>query len=1316
MDKPMTEREYIERLYQTKAAFGNEDMAEDLAQALESLSSDIFTEYIRFLFELIQNADDSAADEVLVNLQPGHIVVAHNGKGFDEQDVKALCSVGRGTKRADQTKTGYKGIGFKSVFGKSKHVAVFSQGFGFKFTNEYRHPVYPDARMPWQIIPVWAERKDYPADVFTLPSSVDWNVVTVIAMNSTDQLQQDLMELIGNGEVLLFLRHLKTIRVKGPKEMTIARTVKPGPSAYKEVTIRKNDRVISEWTTHTFEHIPIDEEVRRVLAQDDKTPKKLQEATEAEISFAAKVSKGKITRLTAEESLIYTYLPTKVKNFRFPFLLNSSFLTNAGREELHDDRKWNEWLMEQAGEKVLDWMALLAQSGSYSDQILMLLPSDSHLGGRLGGDFYKALQQHAKVTPFVPSRSGKLMKASEALVDLTGLSETEFIAAQVVVEYFNETMGKGLGADPFIRSSLVRPEALKALDANFLEIEDLLSFFTHEVFKKHHEPEQNHGLINYFYEQYGSQRGTEDAEKLKHIPFIYAKGKTLRPPKQICFPSKADPSDLEKEVKVIHSKVYDKLKETPQVLKWLESLGVTDVSELSWLENEVLPKLYTLNYKDDYLALTDSLCKLHQNRQLDEQHYGALVEFRLLCKDGNFRAARECYLADDYQPELPLEQALPNLAYVDGSYFKKLGFAKVEVKAFFLAIGVCENIVLKAHSTDLYWMSAGSHRYQAFVHSTYDDRSSNWSWHSGGLSESHAFRHFREFSLMEKCVSSIDFSKRFFVSILDRYGEEATRMEVEKDVILLHGWRRDCQQRVRSYVKWFFENEKCYPGMDRKLHYGKDVYVNTQENREIGFGVLPVFDCEVLVKDDWRKLFGFRERIEMEDHLRVLEFLASEAKEEADGHRERKSDRKRIGLIYAKLASEIEGYSETKRETLRAWAKENVLLASDGEFALPSELKWVMEAGRKVPKGRIRTLLVPEECRTDEGFEQLLRELGVEIIDTFNVKAADEREDTVLMERLKPLVPFLALVVSVRQSEDLIEALERIETRRKKLRLLQCSDLSLVFKTNGEELPGEPMQCHREGNTIRYKGSWFGKSTLYELVPELAKALDVPKLHMDLMRLLQSDLDEIGAFMDELGADVSDLPADVREAALMGLMTDDEDEENIPTSSKNHLAQAAKNEANREARELVLKRLVKLGYDTSKADATHSVVNGVFKDGKEYPLVIKSYRNTSSKFNIRPNEWAQLSRDSARIWVHRGGGRLAELSLEELLAANQSFHVQFETDTFGKEGLLKFALAFQYVRNVHFQLDAPDFSMAAALDEYGDHKRTETKLEKGGRQ
>ena len=191
------------------------------------------------------------------------------------------------------------------------------------------------------------------------------------------------------------------------------------------------------------------------------------------------------------------------------------------------------------------------------------------------------------------------------------------------------------------------------------------------------------------------------------------------------------------------------------------------------------------------------------------------------------------------------------------------------------------------------------------------------------------------------------------------------------------------------------------------------------------------------------------------------------------------------------------------------------------------------------------------------------------------------------------------------------------------------------------------------------------------------------------------------------------MPNDVREAALMGLLTDVEDEENIPTSSKNHLAQNRKHEANREARDKVLKRLKERGYDITKADATHSVVNGVFKDGKEYPLVIKSYRNTSFKFNIRPNEWAQLDRENAMFWVHRGGGEVVPLRLEDLLASNREFHVQFETATFEREGMLKFAKAFQYVRNVHFQLDAPLFSVADSLAEWRFNVRTDEKLKKG---
>ncbi|HOY27622.1 MAG TPA: hypothetical protein PLR96_01530, partial [Flavobacteriales bacterium] len=871
-------------------------------------------------------------------------------------------------------------------------------------------------------------------------------------------------------------------------------------------------------------------------------------------------------------------------------------------------------------------------------------------------------------------------------------------------------------------SEVVEPRELKRLHAHFLEHDDLGDFFTHEAFRKHHGPVQNHLLIRYFFERSAGSTDAGIRARLQRLPFIYGEGDMLRPPMEICFPSKAEATDLEKEVTVIHAAVYREIEAFPDILRWLEELGVSVVSELSWLENEVLPRLNSLNYKEHFLDLTMSICKLHKRGQLSASHIMDLSEFRLKCTNGSIRPARECYLSDVYLPELPLEDTVDRsiaghgVHFVSREYLDELALDKGDLKSFFTAIQVKEDIKITCHSTPVHWPLAGSDEYRSYIHATYDNGTSNWPYHTGGAkSDSHAFVGHCDFAMLKHCVRSHRLAKLLFKHLITANGDEDTLRAIEKPSVLLHGFERDKRLAVPNYVKWSFQSSRCFPATDGEVYKAEDVYLNSPENVEIGGSLLPVFDHEERITNDWLKLFRFKEKIGLTDLLLVLGHLAQGAD---SGGKIRKQDIKRIGLVYTKLASEVPSFSSAQKSELNSWAQKNKVLTSDGDFALPSELKWVKEAGRKVPKGRIRTLVVPEECPTDAGFEQLLHDLGVEIIDTFNVNALDEREDTVLMERLKPLVPFLALVASIRQSEDLKEVLERIETRRKKLRLFQCTDLSLVFRAEGVEMPGELMQCHRDGNTIRYRGSWTSKSTLYELVPELARALDVPKLNMDLMRLLQSDLDEIGAFMEELGADVSALPNDVREAALMGLLTDVEDEENIPTSSKNHLAQNRKHEANREARDKVLKRLKERGYDITKADATHSVVNGVFKDGKEYPLVIKSYRNTSFKFNIRPNEWAQLDRENAMFWVHRGEGSLVVLQLADLLAANKEFHVQFETETFGRDGMAEFARAFRqrdgrFVRNVYFQLDAPDFRMEDALGEYRFNVRTEEKLEKG---
>jgi hypothetical protein len=70
----------------------------------------IYSESQRFVFELIQNADDAAKDtnnEVHFEFLKDCLIVSHNGYPFTQDDIKALTSAGSSTKKADTTKTGY---------------------------------------------------------------------------------------------------------------------------------------------------------------------------------------------------------------------------------------------------------------------------------------------------------------------------------------------------------------------------------------------------------------------------------------------------------------------------------------------------------------------------------------------------------------------------------------------------------------------------------------------------------------------------------------------------------------------------------------------------------------------------------------------------------------------------------------------------------------------------------------------------------------------------------------------------------------------------------------------------------------------------------------------------------------------------------------------------------------------------------------------------------------------------------------------------------------------------------------------------------
>ena len=108
----------------------------NLVRTLAEVGKGMYSSKDRMFFELIQNADDASSKEgVLLDVftEGDYLKISHDGFNFDRNDFKAINSSANGTKKANENKTGYKGIGFKSVFTDSEEVFIKTGGYQFKF-------------------------------------------------------------------------------------------------------------------------------------------------------------------------------------------------------------------------------------------------------------------------------------------------------------------------------------------------------------------------------------------------------------------------------------------------------------------------------------------------------------------------------------------------------------------------------------------------------------------------------------------------------------------------------------------------------------------------------------------------------------------------------------------------------------------------------------------------------------------------------------------------------------------------------------------------------------------------------------------------------------------------------------------------------------------------------------------------------------------------------------------------------------------------------------------------------------------------------
>ncbi len=1114
MDKKL----FIEELFKKRSDYNDPDQAATASNLLDTVSSDIYSESQRFVFELIQNADDAAENtnnEVHFEFFKDCLVVSHNGQPFTEEDIKSLTSAGSSTKKADSTKTGYKGIGFKSVFGKSERVTIFSDGYQFRFDKSNFKEI-----LPWQIIPIWTELNELPSEeIQKFISTNKFKVSTIIEIDNALSLENDLKELLSDGQILLFLRRVSKISItKNGNHISLIQKERVSESDYyNEVAIFKNSKEVSSWIIKTYENIPVPINTREELKKDSKTPRKLRDAEFTEISFAAKLQKKKLSSLNEGESLIFTYLPTKVRDFKFPFLVNGSFLTNAAREGIHEDKIWNQWLFELIAEKTLDWLELLSKS-TYKFQILHLLPNrfnSSH--NELKRAFDRSFYNNCSQKSFIISRQESSRKVSEVILDKTGLSNQSFITAESITDYLKAERGLNLSDDCFVNPKVEEPNKLKSIGVEAFELENFEKFFISEAFTSKHSVTDNFHLIRYCKEKSDKDKQGIWFQTLKNLPFIFDENVRLyNPSNGICFPIGINSTELG-EIPIIHSDVFDKIKNDQPVFNWLKKLGVKEPSQIAYVTNVIIPSLKQPNFinDDNYLQITHYLFRLYKDNLLDEEMLESLRELRIKTKSPKitFKEAQYCFLSNRFQPQLKIEELIKEVYYVSEDYLFS-DSNELQWNLFFKALKVKDRVEVEIINNNNNLPTLRTLTHSEWVNKCYEKAKAIPG--AFGFGEHNIIGNIRIPSFLKMVSENYDYSILFWENLIQNVHSLADLIASPKFYYGVGYGTNSYSTSVENYFTWFIKNQNCIPTSTKEILSPKDVFINHKEIKQIASNYLPVFEYSTTLPEDWRVLLPFKDKLELNDYLTILKKIAEQAEDEEN---KIKPSLQRIGLIYNKIAALIPDISEENKKTISDWANKNKLLCANGNFEICSELKWVTIEGFSLDSEKLKIVQLPENVHKDsENFKELITLLHIQTIDEFIPTFDNTVPENTLKQKFEQILPYFSAIIEKKNFENSITVFERLYTVLDNTDFYTANEIKLSFNYQSETFDGPTLSVYKGDGKFYYKGRWKSERTLLSLIKELSGLLCVSGLNEELrFLLLESENSEIREWLSEQG-------------------------------------------------------------------------------------------------------------------------------------------------------------------------------------------------------
>tara|TARA_R110002049_G_scaffold269032_1_gene445810 strand:+ start:11027 stop:16069 length:5043 start_codon:yes stop_codon:yes gene_type:complete len=1307
----MSIRKIVEKLFIDNTSYTTPDQATNQASSLDALSTDLYTDSKRFIYELLQNADDSPKEggtvKVWIKAFTDVLVVAHSGQAFDERDVQGLCNINNGTKKTDASKTGYKGIGFKSVFGQSEKVTVYTNNEYFRFDSsfpfdwkwgeskaDWERSSEREFVHPWQIIPIYTEYKDVLAPVHQYLQDVNAAVATIIKLHNVTDTFLAVKELSENVNMFLFLKNISEIKF----ELNGTYHIEINHLEINDIELRKNRKVEARWLINTI-NLDVPAELSLALADERNIPDKLLNAKSVELTLAANIGEDGIAELTKSEKLLYSYLPTDETKYQFPVLVNTSFLTNANREHLHADSKWNQWLFKSIAIEIFKWISILVV-GQLKFQAYKLIPQNI-LDDELGKHFNSGVREAINTVKFILTKNNQLVRVEDSIVDFTYLSDKAFVGEEEIKNILSDFDRTGESSSKVFVKDSGFGSVLKALGADSFEWKDLTRLLTSSSFSKNHSIDKNILLIKHLksLSEKDSVNGVTGAI-LSKWPFIIDHKNKLNIPSEIYFPTTDDNNwnDSESELAFLHIEIQEWLSLNPDMRVWVERLGVVEKTDISFIKKTLIPNSESYINKENAIQTIRDLFNLYKKEELNSDLLAQLSDLKLLSVQGSLVAAKNCILSNVYSPRLEIEEELGVDVFVSAKYMD--GTAdKDEWKRFFKLLKVSDGItcVKYEEKTNRSLLIA-----KGFIKEYFKEDDKKFKPFLSTFT-SDSYKEFSSLIYIHKTIGNYPLSKLFWEDVINNFSP----VDISSPAIAFWGESgrpgQEKGNKVENYIQWLIKSLMAIPVLSKKCSSSSNVILNTEEIKKLTGEYLPVFDG-VELSSDWKSFFKFRTKLHLADYLELLSKISTDV---TDKKEIRRSNANRVQLIYKQLMDFSANWGQQDRNTISDWSNSGLLLNTKKSFSCCKSIKFFIDGNDGIFQDQFNFLELSTENKQHANIVEFLKAFKVIILTQSDFKLKDEKVDigAELVTRLKTILPlFKAWIESESGDEKTQKSLAQLDIKVTELDIYEAETLQITY----EEINfTKNVNIHLDNNKLYVTKPWNSNKVLLQLSGMLCRYFDLNGHDKKLNFLICSTTSEIKEYFEQesidvpadltLGTDagsgefnnVSTLPTDtivksfdeIKAAISNGKSPDFF---HIPSAEYEKLLYVEKLIS--RAVENVIKYLDELSeYDCGNFfEIAPSIIGGVTKNGQDLTIIARPSDN-GAVLLYYTSEFDVLEYVDAEFWCEDGSNVPQKITMGHLLKMTKINKIPITNFTFEEQELEQF---IKKQKSVDFEFDA----------------------------